>query len=108
MNNFFISLLIGVTAGTIDILPMVIGGRADRNTFLSVFIHWVVLGFIIPYVTWPMQPWLKGLLIAELSSLPMIITMLQKEPRSVVGIIIFSAVLGSIIGIAGAKFIRIV
>lgn len=108
MNNFLVSLLIGVTAGTIDILPMVIGGKADRNTCLSVFIHWVFLGFIIPYVKWDMHPWLKGLLIAELSSLPVIITMIQKEPKSVVGIIIFSAVLGSISGIAGAKFIRIV
>ena len=80
--------------------------RIDKSACISVFIQWIVLGLIIPYVNWDMQPWLKGLLIAELAALPIMVLVFAKEPKSIIPIIIFSAIFGVAIGLAGAKFIK--
>jgi hypothetical protein len=104
MKNIFIALMIGITAGVIDVVPMIIQ-KIDKSACISAFVQWVVLGLIIPYVNWEMQPWLKGLVVAELAALPILVLVFEKDPKSIVPIIIFSAVLGIGVGVAGAKFI---
>jgi hypothetical protein len=105
MNKIFIALIIGIIAGTIDVIPMIIQ-RIDKYACVSAFIQWIVLGLIIPYVNWDIQPWLKGLIIAEISALPIMIIVFAKEPKSIVPIVIFSAILGILVGISGARFVR--
>ena len=105
MKNIFIALIIGLSAAIIDVVPMIIQ-RIDKSACISAFIQWIVLGLIIPYVNWEMQPWLKGLIIAELAALPIMIIVFAKEPKSIVPIIIFSAILGAAVGLAGVRFIR--
>jgi phosphate starvation-inducible membrane PsiE len=105
MKNILIALLIGISAAIIDVVPMMIQ-RIDKYACISAFIQWMVLGLIIPYINWDMQPWLKGLIIAELTALPIMVLVFAKEPKSVIPIIIFSAILGSAVGFAGAKFIK--
>jgi hypothetical protein len=105
MNNIFIALIIGFSAAIIDVIPMIIQ-RVDKYACISAAVQWVALGLIIPYVDWNMQPWLKGLLIGEMAALPILILVFAKEPKSVIPIIIFSAVLGAAVGLAGAKFIE--
>jgi len=104
MEKMFIALCIGVIAGAIDVTPMIVR-KLEKSANWSAFIHWVVLGLIIPYVQWGIQPWLKGLIIGELATLPIIIIVYSKSKISVVPIIISSAILGIAIGIAGSKFI---
>ena len=104
MKNIIITLVIGLSAALIDVIPMIIQ-RLDKYACISAFIQWLVLGFIIPYVNWDMQPWLKGLIIGELAALPIMVLVFAKEPKSVIPIVIFSAVLGMAIGIEGDKFI---
>ncbi len=61
MNKFFIALLTGIIAGIIDVIPMIIQ-KMERMENLSAFSHWVVLGLIIPFVSWDVPAWLKGLI----------------------------------------------
>jgi len=105
MKNIFVALIIGLSAAIIDVVPMIIQ-RIDKSACISAFVQWIVLGLIIPYVNWDMQPWLKGLIIAELAALPIMILVFAKEPKSIIPIIVFSAVLGIAVGLAGAKFIK--
>ncbi len=105
MKNIFIALIIGLSAAVIDVVPMIIQ-RIDKTACISAFIQWVVLGLIIPYVNWDIQPWLKGLIIAELAALPILVLVFAKEPKSIIPIIIFSAILGAVVGFTGAKFIK--
>jgi hypothetical protein len=104
MNHLLIALTIGIIAAIFDVVPMIVQ-KLDKTACISAFIHWMVLGLIIPFVQWNIMPWLKGLLIAELTSLPIMILVFAKEPRSILPISIFSAVLGSLVGIAGAWLI---
>ena len=105
MNNFTKALLIGLIAGLVDAIPMIIQGL-DGYASLSAFTHWIILGLIIPFVKWNIAPWLKGLLIGELAGLPIMIIVLKEEPFSLIPIALFSAILGTLVGIAGAKFIK--
>ena len=106
MKNIFIALIIGISAAIIDVVPMIIQ-RIDKSACISAAIQWIVLGLIIPYVNWDMQPWLKGLLIGEMAALPILILVFAKDPKSVFPIILFSAILGTAVGLAGAKFIKL-
>jgi len=62
MNDYLIALIIGIAAGIIDVLSMIIE-KLDKAACWSAFVHWLVLGIIIPFVGWEIQPWLKGLII---------------------------------------------
>jgi hypothetical protein len=105
MKNIFIALIIGVSAAIIDVVPMIIQ-RIDKSACISAAVQWIVLGLIIPYINWDMQAWLKGLLIAELTALPIMVLVFAKDPKSIIPIIIFSAILGIAVGLAGARFIK--
>ena len=105
MNKIFVALIIGIIAGTIDVIPMIIQ-RIDKYACISAFVQWIVLGLIIPYVNWDIQPWLKGLIIAEISALPIMILVFVKEPKSLIPIMVFSAILGILVGISGARFVN--
>ena len=105
MTNFLIALGIGIAAGIIDVVPMLLQ-KMDKFSCLSAFFHWVILGLIIPFVHWEtMAPWLKGLIIGELSAIPMILLVFPQDRKAVLPMIVFSAVLGIAVAIAGARWI---
>jgi len=106
MNDFLIALIIGLVAGVIDVVPMVIM-KLEKSASLSAFFHYLVLGLIIPFVSWDIQPWIKGVIISFLSAIPIMIIVSPKDRKALIPIIIFSIILGAGIGIAGAKFITI-
>jgi len=104
MNDILIALIIGIIAGIIDVIPMLIQ-KLDKFANLSAFAHWVILGLIIPFVDWNIEPWIKGLILGELSAIPIMIIVYPKDKKALIPMIIFSAILGIGVAIAGAKFI---
>lgn len=104
MKNGLIFLGIGVIAGLIDVVPMIIQ-KLDKYSCISAFVFWIVLALIIPYVNWDIQSWLKGLLIAEMTAIPIMIVVFPQDPKALIPMFIFSALLGAGVGISGAKFI---
>jgi hypothetical protein len=104
MKQIIIALIIGIVAGIVDIVPMIIQ-KLEKRASLSAFTHWVFLGLIIPFVNWGIQSWLKGLIIGILASIPVLIIITDKDKKSMVPVLLFSAVLGIGVALAGAKFI---
>ena len=104
MNDVFVAFGIGVIAGIIDIVPMIIQ-KLEKSATISAFVHWVVLGLIIPYVDWDMLPWLKGSIIALLTAIPIMIIVYPQDKKAIIPITIFSIILGAGVGFASAKFI---
>jgi hypothetical protein len=104
MNDIFIALLIGIIAGIIDIIPMIIQ-KLDKFACASAFVHWVILGLIIPFVDWNIQAWLTGLIIGLISSFPVILMIYKQDKKSVIPILFMSAILGFGVGLAGGYFI---
>jgi len=104
MNNLLIAIVIGLVAGLIDVTPMIIM-KLEKVACISAFVHYFVLGLIIPFVSWEMAPWLKGVVISFISALPVIIIVYPKDKKAIIPMIAFSLILGAGIGIAGARFI---
>lgn len=104
MNEILIALIIGIIAGIIDVIPMIIQ-KMDKYANLSAFSHWVVLGLIIPFISWNIYPWLKGLIIAEISAIPILLIVASKDKKAIIPITIMSAILGIAVAIAGKTFI---
>ena len=103
MSKLIISIIIGIIAGIIDVIPMIIQ-KLGKHANISAFVHWVVMGIIISYIQIPLAPWLKGLVIAELSALPVVIIVAKEDPKSAIPIFAMSAILGILVGITTAKF----
>lgn len=104
MNNILIALIIGIIAGTIDVIPMIIQ-KLDKSANLAASSHWVVLGLIIPFVDWDIAPWLTGLIIGEIAIIPTLFIVFPKDKKALIPMIIMSAILGVGVAIAGARFI---
>lgn len=104
MNDFLIALIIGIAAGLIDVIPMIIM-KLDKTANISAFVHYFALGLIIPFVNWGLSPWITGIIIAFLSTLPVMIIVYKKDKKAIIPMTIFSIFLGAGIGFAGAEFI---
>lgn len=105
MPSILSSLILGMAAGILDVIPMLIQ-KLDKYAIASAFIQWVVLGFVITHIKIPgVDGWLKGLITAVLMSLPIVIIVMKADPRSVIIILLMSAILGSIVGFLSAKIV---
>jgi hypothetical protein len=104
MNDFLIAIIIGIVAGLIDSIPMIIR-KLDKQDTVSAFVHYFAMGIIIPFVNWGIAPWIAGIIVSVLTATPMMIIVYPKDKKAVVPMIVFSVILGAGIGLAGAKFI---
>ena len=103
MQKLFAATAIGALAGVIDVVPMLVQ-KIDKTSCLSAFVHWLVLGVVISYVSAPIPDWAKGAAIGLFSALSIAILVAQTDPKSIPPILITSLVLGGIVGIISGKF----
>jgi hypothetical protein len=103
MQKLFIALSIGLAAGILDVIPMLLK-KAPLNAWLVPMVHWVIVGVLIAYAKMPLPNWATGLIVALLTTLPTLITYSQTKPQSVLPIAIVSIVFGAIIGVANQRF----
>ena len=103
MRKLFSAIAIGVFAGVIDVIPMLVQ-KLDTTSCLSAFVHWVVLGVLISYVRAPLPNWAKGGAIGFFSALSIVILIAQSDPKSVLPILMTSIVLGGVVGVLSGKF----
>jgi len=99
MKTFLLTCLIGMIAGAIDILPM-IKMKLDRHSIASAFVFYFILPFVILDIDlFGLVWWLKGGVTGLAMALPIIIMVAKEDKKSAP--LIMSAVLGTLIGIAG-------
>lgn len=108
MKRFLICLALGISAGIIDVTPMVIQGL-DPFFCVSAFSLWIIMGFFIPFFSSPVKlisGWLKGLLTVNVFSIPLLLLIVKLDPAAIPVIITFNTILGSYIGFMGKKFVE--
>ncbi len=99
--NFVLTLLIGIVAGVIDVLPM-IKMKVDKYSCISAFVYYLIVPFIIFEVKWFGNLWwLRGGIVTILMAIPVIILVAKEDKKSPLAMTIMSIVLGSIIGVVG-------
>jgi hypothetical protein len=98
MSAILLSLILGIGAGIIDVIPMIIQ-KLDNYSIASALAQWLVVSFVIGLITVPgVSGWLKGLMVAVIMALPIVIIVAKNDLKSVPIILIISAILGSVIG----------
>ena len=104
MDKFFITCMLGIAVGAVDILPMV-KMKLDKYLIASAFVFCFTLPFIILntelfHVVW----WIKGGLIGGILALPMIIIVSKEDKKSGLPMLIMSTMLGEVIAILAHLF----
>ena len=93
--NFVLTLVIGIVAGVIDVLPM-IKMKVDKYSCISAFVYYLIVPKWFGNL-W----WLRGGIVAILMAIPVIILVAKEDKKSPLAMTIMSIVLGSIIGVVG-------
>ena len=101
MDTLLLSVLIGIAAGIVDIIPM-IAQKLDKRATISAFLQYFFVSIIIvnidlPHITW----WLQGGLISVSLALPVVVIVSKEDKKAVPIILTMAAILGTLIGIAG-------
>ncbi len=101
MNTLLSSIYIGVIAGVIDIIPMIIQKlekRATISAFLQyLFVSIIIVNINIPGVVW----WAQGGIISLALAIPIIIIVSVNDRKTIPIISSMAIILGTLIGIAG-------
>ncbi|WP_321002317.1 hypothetical protein [Eisenbergiella porci] len=101
MKTFLLTCLVGMIAGAIDILPM-IKMKLDRHSIASAFVFYFILPFVILDIDlFGLAWWLKGGVTGLAMALPIIILVAKEDKKSAPPMLIMSAVLGTLISVAG-------
>jgi len=104
MDKLIKSLLLGIAAGILNVIPMAFQDLSWQAN-ASAFLHWLTLGVIITYARLPLSGWLSGLIIALLTSIPMAVMMTATDPSAALPILFSSIILGSLLGLMAEKLI---
>ena len=104
MKKIKVGLLLGIVAGVIDVIPMIMQNlKWDAN--ISAFTMWIVVGFLTATIDLNINPIIKGVLTAFLVLLPTAILIGWKEPVSLIPIVIMTTVLGGLLGFSINKIL---
>jgi hypothetical protein len=101
MDTLLLSVIIGIVAGIIDIIPMVLQ-KLEKQATISAFLQYFFVSIIIvnidlPHIVW----WLQGGLISVALSLPVVVIVSMNDKKAVPIIVGIAAILGTLIGMAG-------
>ena len=104
MKKIKIGLLLGIVAGIIDVIPMIMQNLTwDAN--VSAFTMWIVVGFLIATSDLKINSIIKGILTAFLVLLPTAVLIGWKEPVSLIPITIMTTFLGGLLGFSINKIL---
>ena len=99
------TITIGAIAGIIDIIPMIIQGFGIYPD-TSAFVFWIVAALVITHISLPVKDWLKGMIVAFILALPIIILQSSNGMIVILPIIISTIILGSLVGYATGKYCK--
>jgi hypothetical protein len=103
MKKIRLGMLLGIFAGIIDVIPMIIQ-KLSWEANISAFTFWIVCGFVIASSNIKPKGVLKGTLISFIMLIPLAIIIGWKQPASLVPIIVMNIVLGSLLGFFIEKY----
>ncbi|OFX22887.1 MAG: hypothetical protein A2041_13055 [Bacteroidetes bacterium GWA2_31_9b] len=101
-KNIIIGFLLGIAAGIIDLIPMIIQ-NLSWNANLSAFSMWVVIGFLVSVTNLKINTIIKSIFIAFLVLLPNLFIIGAENLFSLIPIVLMTLILSSLLGFAYKK-----
>jgi hypothetical protein len=101
MDKLLLSAIIGLVAGIVDIIPMILQ-KLPRHSTVSAFVYYFFISIIIvnidlPHIAW----WLQGGLISLALMIPTLVLIGQTDKKPLPIITANAIVIGTLVGIAG-------
>ncbi len=103
MRKIIFGLILGVLAGIIDLIPMLIQ-KLTWDANLSAVSLWIVSGALIATSNIKLNGALKGILVSFLVLIPCAFIIGWQKPISLVPIAVMTLILGAILGYLIEKF----
>jgi hypothetical protein len=97
MKKIVTGLILGLVAGVIDVIPMVLQ-KLTWDANLSALAMWIIAGFLIATNELKIYSIIKGILISFLVLFPSAILIGWHEPMSLIPISIMTLILGAFLG----------
>ena len=101
-KRIFTGLLLGLAAGIIDLVPMLLQ-KLSWDADLSALSLWLVSGVLTASVEWNVNPAVKGVVVSLLVLLPSAVLIGWKEPLSLVPVGVMTLILGGALGYFTAR-----
>lgn len=95
-RKIIVGLVLGVIAGGIDLIPMVVQ-QLPLNADLSAFSLWIVVGILTAMITAKIPGALKGIIVSFMVLLPCSFIIGWNEPMSLLPIAGMTVILGSFV-----------
>ncbi len=105
MKKIVAGLVLGLVAGIIDVIPMILQ-KLTWDANLSALAMWIIAGFLISTNELKINSILKGILISFLLLTPIAILIAWQEPMSLIPIAIMTLVLGALLGFTINKIVK--
>ena len=103
MGSFFIGAMLGALIAVPELL-MVRTYQKDKVFLSAIFLHWVVIGGLMPFIDLEISTWLTGILIGVLTTLPMIVIDIRKSKNAVIHTSVFAPIWGITLAYLCANF----
>lgn len=101
MDKLLLSVIIGLAAGVVDIIPMIVQKLPKYSTlaafFYYFFISIVIVNTELPHIPW----WLEGGLISFALMIPMLIHVGHTDKKPLPIITVNSIIIGTLVGVIG-------
>ena len=104
-KRILIGLLLGIIAGILDLIPMVIQ-NLTWNANLSAFFLWLVVGFMVATSNLRLPGYVKGIVIALLCLLPSVFIIGWNNPITLLPVFIMTIILGALLGFTYTRIIK--
>ena len=105
MNNFIISICIGLGAALIDIAPMLVK-KLEKPFILSAFTMWLFIGVVNAQLRVFESSVLNGLLVTLLFFIPLSFLIFRQDNSAFIQICVTTTILGSAVGLVTGFLVR--
>ena len=102
MRNALVIVMVGLVAGLLDLIPLVMVGAPLFN-MVAIMVFWLVAVLFMAKVTLLRNPLLNGLAVAVLIMLPVVMTVYTVNPKDFVPMLSMAVILGPLSGFAVSR-----
>jgi hypothetical protein len=105
MRNALVIVIVGLAAGLLDLIPLVMVNAPLLN-MVAIMVFWLVAVFFMAKVTLFRNPLLNGLTVAILIMLPVVMTVYTVNPKDFIPMLSMAVILGPLSGFAVSRGIK--
>lgn len=105
MKDAWVVFSVGLVAGLLDLIPLVMVGAPWLN-MVAIVVFWLVAVLFMAKTTLFANAWLNGLVVAVLIMLPLVLTVYTVNPKDFLPMLSMAVILGPLAGAAVRRGLR--